>query len=94
MISRADPSLMMVVGLQTGAADDIINISPPRDRARIKRRLAKIARQDGSEVDFPRITNMVGGRLGIRDTPPLIYHPEGACHWALNSPCLWASKIP
>ena len=59
-------------------ADDIINISPPRDRARIEKRLAKIAQQDGSEVDFPKITNMVGGRLGIRDRPPLIYHPEGA----------------
>jgi hypothetical protein len=58
-------------------ADDIINISPPRDRARIERRLAKIAQQDGSEVDFPKITNMVGGRLGICDRPPLIYHPEG-----------------
>ena len=59
-------------------ADDIINISPRRDRARIERRLAKIAQQDGSEVDFPKITNMVGGRLGICDRPPLIYHPEGA----------------
>ena len=58
--------------------DDIINISPRRHRKRIGRRLAKIAQQDGSEVELPKITNMVGGRLGIRDTPPLIYHPEGA----------------
>jgi uncharacterized protein (DUF2252 family) len=59
-------------------AEDIINVSPPRDRARVERRLAKIAQQDGSEVDLPKITDMVGGRRGIRDRPPLIYHPEGA----------------
>src|SRR5688572_23518989 len=57
-------------------ADDIINISPPRDRARIERRLAKIAQQDGSEVDFPKITFFFQAEDGIRDRPPLIYHPE------------------
>jgi uncharacterized protein (DUF2252 family) len=59
-------------------ADDIVNISPRGERARIERRLAKIAQQDGSEVELPKITDMVGGRRGIRDRPPLIYHPEGA----------------
>ena len=37
---------------------------------------AKIAKQDGSEADFPELAGMVSGRLGIRDAPPLIFHPE------------------
>jgi len=31
-----------------------------------------------ADADFPRLTDMVGGRLGIRDSPPLIYHPAEA----------------
>ena len=38
----------------------------------------KATTQSGSEVDFPKLAGMVGGRLSIRDTPPLIFHPEEA----------------
>jgi hypothetical protein len=34
--------------------------------------------RSSSEVDFPKLAGMVGGRLSIRDTPPLIFHPEAA----------------
>jgi uncharacterized protein (DUF2252 family) len=30
------------------------------------------------DIEFPKLTDMVGGRLGIRDAPPLIFHPPEA----------------
>lgn len=58
--------------------DDLVSLAPARERGRIQKRIAKAAQQDGSETDFPKITDMVGGRIRIRDMPPLIYHPEGS----------------
>jgi uncharacterized protein (DUF2252 family) len=55
---------------------DVLASAPARDRARIKARLEKAIKQAGSDVDFPKLTDMVGGRLSIRDAPPLIYHPD------------------
>ncbi|MBS0638460.1 MAG: DUF2252 domain-containing protein [Proteobacteria bacterium] len=57
-------------------SEDVISLVPPAEQARIRKRVAKIAQQDGSEADFPKLADVVGGRLGIRDTPPLIFHPE------------------
>jgi uncharacterized protein (DUF2252 family) len=56
--------------------DDVIGLVPKADQARMRARVAKAAEKDGSEVDFPKLAGMVSGRLGIRDTPPLIFHPE------------------
>ena len=56
--------------------EDFIGLAPKAMQARMRTRLAKIAKQDGSEADFPKLAGMVSGRLGIRDTPPLIFHPE------------------
>jgi uncharacterized protein (DUF2252 family) len=57
-------------------AEDIIGLCPPVEQDRIRKRIAKVAEKDGSEADFPKLTDMVGGKLGIRDAPPLIYHPQ------------------
>nr|WP_281024386.1 DUF2252 domain-containing protein [Microvirga calopogonii] len=61
-------------------ADDIMDMWPARDRDRdrVQKRIDKAARQLGSEVDFPKLTHVVGGRLGIHDALPLIYHPDVA----------------
>jgi uncharacterized protein (DUF2252 family) len=59
-------------------AEDVVCLLPEAEQAGVRARLAKIARQDGSEADFPKLAGMVSGRLGIRDTPPLIFHPEGS----------------
>src|SRR5271166_1609203 len=56
--------------------EDFIGALSAAEQARIRNRFAKAAKQDGSEVDFPKLAGMVSGKLGIRDTPPLIYHPE------------------
>ena len=34
--------------------------------------------QPGSELAYPKLAGMVGGRIRIQDTPPLIFHPEDA----------------
>jgi uncharacterized protein (DUF2252 family) len=57
---------------------DFIAAMPPDRRAMMQERLGKALDRSGSEVDFPKLTDIVGGRLGIHDAPPLIYHPEEA----------------
>jgi uncharacterized protein (DUF2252 family) len=57
-------------------ADDVIGLLPVAEQQRVRARLGKIAKQDGSEADFPKLAGMVSGRLGIHDSPPLIFHPE------------------
>jgi hypothetical protein len=51
---------------------------PPNVRKRVRSRIDKETRQSGSAADFPKLADMIGGHLGIRDAPPLIYHPEGS----------------
>jgi uncharacterized protein (DUF2252 family) len=57
-------------------AEDIVNLLPPGGRARLRARIDKAAKRPGSEVDLPKLTDMVSGQLGIRDAPPLIFHPD------------------
>jgi uncharacterized protein (DUF2252 family) len=57
-------------------SEDIIQMLPAAYRARVRNRTDKALARPGSEMDFPRLAGMVGGRIGIRDTPPLIFHPE------------------
>ncbi len=56
--------------------DDIIQNTPPSQRRQLRARITKAVNQSGSEADFPKLTDMVSGRLSIRDAPPLIYHPD------------------
>ena len=59
-------------------ADDVIGELPASSRASVTARIEKVSSRDGSEMDFPKLAGMVGGQVAIRDTPPLIYHPEEA----------------
>ncbi|MCW3476590.1 DUF2252 domain-containing protein [Limobrevibacterium gyesilva] len=59
-------------------AQDVIETLPPNRQAFVQQRLDKAMKQSGSEMDFPKLAGMVGGRIGIRDTPPLIFHPDTA----------------
>ena len=56
--------------------EDVIRTATPSHRPRLKARIEKALKQSGSEVDFPKLTDVVGGRLTIRDAPPLIFHPD------------------
>jgi hypothetical protein len=44
----------------------------------IRRRADEAMNEGGADPDFPKMSEIVAGRLGIRDTPPLIFHPEVA----------------
>jgi hypothetical protein len=55
---------------------DVLAMLPARDRERLRARLDKSLKQAGSDIDFPKLTDMVGGKLSIRDAPPLIFHPD------------------
>ena len=54
---------------------DVLNAVPDRLKGRLKARIEKAAKQSGSDIDFPKLADVVGGRMAIRDAPPLIYHP-------------------
>jgi uncharacterized protein (DUF2252 family) len=58
-------------------SEDYINLQPHADRrAKIRRKIERESMQSGSELDYPRLTEVVGGEVHIHDAPPLISHPE------------------
>jgi uncharacterized protein (DUF2252 family) len=57
---------------------DFLAAIPKSRQADIRARTEQAIKRSGSDIEFPRLTEMVGGRLGIRDAPPLIFHPEVA----------------
>ncbi len=60
-------------------SDDFLGlISDPAHEKQARRKIAKATEAPGADVDFPRLAGMVGGQVHIRDTPPLIFHPEEA----------------
>jgi len=59
-------------------AKDLIKTVPKGRRAKVQGRVDKALGRAGSEMDFPKLASTVGGHIGIRDTPPLIFHPEAA----------------
>lgn len=58
-------------------ADDLANlVTGPLAKARLQQRIAKASAQSSSDVAYPQLTGMVGGRILIHDTLPLIFHPD------------------
>ena len=66
-------------------SDDFIAMLPKAERATMKRQIGKAITRSGSEMDFPKLARMVGGHIGIHDSPPLIFHPE-----VMKFPEFWA----
>ena len=54
----------------------LAQLAKSAETRRRRRRLIKYARLRTSERVFPRLTEVVKGRLRIADHPPLIYHPK------------------
>jgi hypothetical protein len=71
--SEMDP---LEVWYSTVTAEDMIAIAPSDIRKRIRKRIEEATSGSGSELDFPKLAGSVGGRTGITDQPPLIFHPE------------------
>jgi hypothetical protein len=55
---------------------DVLGILPAGLRKQVQARFVRDTKRSSSAAEFPKLTDMVGGRLGIRDAPPLIFHPE------------------
>jgi uncharacterized protein (DUF2252 family) len=56
-------------------AEDVIGlVGEPDMKKRVRRRIDKAQEQRGSELDFPKLAEMVGGQVRIKDQPPLIFH--------------------
>jgi uncharacterized protein (DUF2252 family) len=58
--------------------EDFLEGAPASVQEDVGNRVREATRDGGSDPDFPKLSEVVGGRLGIRDTPPLIFHPEVA----------------
>jgi len=56
--------------------EDMMDDLPPKGRKRLQARVDSARAKSGSEVDFPKLADVVSGKIGIRDAPPLIFHPD------------------
>jgi uncharacterized protein (DUF2252 family) len=50
----------------------------PQIRKRVQGRIEKAKEERSADIDFPKLAEMVGGQIQIKDQPPLIFHPEFA----------------
>jgi len=57
-------------------ADDVIKTLPKGFQSFVRKRVEKATEQTGSELDFPKLAGVTGGKVSISDSPPLIFHPE------------------
>lgn len=73
------------VWYQKVSSEDVVGIVPKSHRKRIRERVELSAMRKGSELDFPKLAEPVGGKVRIREQPPLIYHPEDAKTPEFNS---------
>ena len=56
--------------------EDVIRTVPKSRQQNVRERMSKAIKRRNSAADFPRLAGMVGGKVSIRDAPPLIFHPE------------------
>lgn len=57
--------------------EDVLGLAKDeRMKDRIKKRVAKALEENGSDLAYPQLAGMVGGKIRIHDAPPLIYHPD------------------
>ncbi|HVN69788.1 MAG TPA: DUF2252 domain-containing protein [Candidatus Binatia bacterium] len=73
--AKLDP---LAVWYEKITAEAFLDLLSGRVRGRVERRIAKATESRGSEVDYPKLAEIVHGQLRIRDSAPLIFHPEGA----------------
>ena len=73
--SLMDP---LAVYYATVTADDVMAMVPKDVRKRIQRRIDQATADSGSELDFPKLADSVGGQIRITEQAPLIFHPEAA----------------
>jgi uncharacterized protein (DUF2252 family) len=73
--SKLDP---LAVWYAKISSEEFLEYLPASDRDRIARRIAKTGARRGSDIDYPKLAETVEERVRIRDSPPLIFHPDVA----------------
>ena len=59
------------------SAEDVVGLLDDSDlKKSVRRRVDKAQEQRASEVDYPKLAQMVGGQVQIKDQPPLIFHMD------------------
>lgn len=58
------------------AIEDVIDLAKAEDRGRMLKRVEKVASQRGSDVMYPKLAEAVNGVHKIKESPPLIFHPD------------------
>jgi uncharacterized protein (DUF2252 family) len=58
------------------AANDFLGLLSRGTRTRVAKRIAKATAKRSSEIDYPKLAELVDGEIRIHDRPPLIFHPE------------------
>lgn len=57
-----------------GVEDVLGLIDDPAVQKRVRRRVDKAQAEKAADVDYPKLAEMVGGQVRIKDQPPLIFH--------------------
>jgi uncharacterized protein (DUF2252 family) len=73
-LTRKDP---LSVWYSRITADDFLEGLPKSVQKDVRATIERAMKRT-PDTDFPKLADMVGGRIGIRDTPPLIFHPPEA----------------
>jgi uncharacterized protein (DUF2252 family) len=61
---------------RVGLEDFLGLVDEPDIKKRVLRRAEKAKDDRASEVDYPKLAEMVSGQVHIKDQPPLIFHPD------------------
>ena len=73
--SKLDPLAVWYTKL---AAEEFVQMLSGNARGQVSRRIDKARAKRGSDIDYPRLTEIVHGEIRIKETPPLIFHPDVA----------------
>lgn len=57
-------------------AEEFIDDLPRSERVRLSHRIEKISAKRGADIDYPKLAEVVHGEVHIKESPPLIFHPE------------------
>lgn len=71
--SKLDP---LAVWYEKLTAEEFVESVSADARGRVARRVEKARVQRGADIDYPKLAEMVGGEIRIKDAPPLIFHPD------------------
>ncbi|MFO1089095.1 MAG: DUF2252 domain-containing protein [Hyphomicrobiales bacterium] len=63
---------------QKVTTEQFLGFVPESHQKNVVARVEAAMSGSGSELDFPKLAEPVGGKIRIREQPPLIYHPEHA----------------